>query len=157
MRQAARSSLNRIVSKVLASRRMASSKPKPRKLIYCSFCGKEQAEVKKIIAGPGVQICDSCVNVCKTIIDRELVAAEAFKPVGMTHAQFKVGQEFLTETGRWICTDKGKRTVIAKQVEGRGGLVPPLAVTEIEVVFDEIQLRRCSPVPSKPAAKKSRR
>jgi hypothetical protein len=156
MRQAARSSLNRIASKVLAGRRMASPKPKPRKLVYCSFCGKEQAEVKKIIAGPGVQICESCVNVCKTIIDRELVA-DAFKPVGMTHAQFKVGQEFLTETGRWICTDKGKRTVIAKQVAGRGGVVPPLAVTEIEVVFDEIRLRRCSPVPSKPVAKKSRR
>ena len=40
--------------------------------LYCSFCGKSQAEVKKIIAGPGVYICDSCVNVCKTIIDREV-------------------------------------------------------------------------------------
>ena len=38
----------------------------------CSFCGKPQHEVRKIIAGPGVYICDSCVNVCKTIIDREL-------------------------------------------------------------------------------------
>jgi len=40
-------------------------------MTLCSFCGKSQAEVKKIIAGPGVYICDSCVNVCKTIIDRE--------------------------------------------------------------------------------------
>ncbi len=37
----------------------------------CSFCGKPQSEVRKIIAGPGVYICDACVNVCKTIIDRE--------------------------------------------------------------------------------------
>jgi len=37
----------------------------------CSFCGKAQNEVKKLIAGPGVYICDSCVTVCKTIIDRE--------------------------------------------------------------------------------------
>jgi ATP-dependent Clp protease ATP-binding subunit ClpX len=37
----------------------------------CSFCGKSQTEVKKLIAGPGVYICDSCVTVCKTIIDRE--------------------------------------------------------------------------------------
>jgi ATP-dependent Clp protease ATP-binding subunit ClpX len=43
----------------------------------CSFCGKSQAEVKKIIAGPGVYICDSCVNVCKTIIDREIKPAAA--------------------------------------------------------------------------------
>ena len=37
----------------------------------CSFCGKSQSEVRKIIAGPSVYICDACVNVCKTIIDRE--------------------------------------------------------------------------------------
>jgi ATP-dependent Clp protease ATP-binding subunit ClpX len=42
-------------------------------MTFCSFCGKAQNEVKKMIAGPaGVHICDSCVSVCKTIIDREL-------------------------------------------------------------------------------------
>lgn len=45
---------------------------KSSRVTLCSFCGKSQAEVKKIIAGPGVYICDSCVNVCKTIIDREI-------------------------------------------------------------------------------------
>ena len=51
-------------------------------MTLCSFCGKSQAEVRKIIAGPGVYICDSCVNVCKTIIDREVKApsAEGAKP-----------------------------------------------------------------------------
>lgn len=44
---------------------------KSSRMTLCSFCGKSQTEVKKIIAGPGVYICDSCVNVCKTIIDRE--------------------------------------------------------------------------------------
>jgi ATP-dependent Clp protease ATP-binding subunit ClpX len=47
---------------------------KSSRMTLCSFCGKSQAEVKKIIAGPGVYICDSCVNVCKTIIDREVKA-----------------------------------------------------------------------------------
>lgn len=123
--------------------------------MYCSFCGKEQAETKKLIAGPGVQICESCVNVCKTIIDRTNAEADAFKPAGMTLAQFKVGHEFLTATGRWICTDKGKRTVIAKRVTGRDGGASPLAVAEVEVVFDERRFDGCSP--AKPAAKKSRR
>ncbi|MBP7142915.1 MAG: ATP-dependent Clp protease ATP-binding subunit ClpX [Opitutaceae bacterium] len=45
---------------------------KSSRMTLCSFCGKSQAEVKKIIAGPGVYICDSCVSVCKTIIDREV-------------------------------------------------------------------------------------
>lgn len=45
---------------------------KATRISLCSFCGKPQSEVRKIIAGPGVYICDSCVNVCKTIIDREL-------------------------------------------------------------------------------------
>jgi len=40
----------------------------------CSFCGKSHAEVKKLIAGPGVYICDTCINVCKSILDREAAA-----------------------------------------------------------------------------------
>src|SRR6201997_4533385 len=41
-------------------------------LTMCSFCGKIHAEVRKLIAGPGVYICDSCINVCKSILDKEL-------------------------------------------------------------------------------------
>lgn len=41
-------------------------------LTMCSFCGKSHSEVKKLIAGPGVYICDSCINVCKGILDKEL-------------------------------------------------------------------------------------
>jgi len=40
-------------------------------LAKCSFCGKTQNEVKKLIAGPGVFICDSCILLCKTILDKE--------------------------------------------------------------------------------------
>lgn len=39
---------------------------------HCSFCGKSQDEVNKIIAGPGVYICDECVELCKSIIDEEM-------------------------------------------------------------------------------------
>jgi len=46
---------------------------KSTRITFCSFCGKAQNEVRKMIAGPAsVQICDACVSVCKTIIDREL-------------------------------------------------------------------------------------
>ncbi len=48
------------------------------KLLYCSFCGKSQHEVKKLIAGPSVFVCDECVELCNDIIQEELqeVAAE---------------------------------------------------------------------------------
>ena len=41
-------------------------------LLKCSFCGKSQKQVKKLIAGPGVYICDECVDLCNEIIDEEL-------------------------------------------------------------------------------------
>jgi ATP-dependent Clp protease ATP-binding subunit ClpX len=40
----------------------------------CSFCGKSHAEVKKLIAGPGVFICDNCITLCKSVLDKELSA-----------------------------------------------------------------------------------
>jgi ATP-dependent Clp protease ATP-binding subunit ClpX len=40
-------------------------------LTMCSFCGKSKTEVKKLIAGPGVYICDNCVAVCKSVLDKE--------------------------------------------------------------------------------------
>ncbi|QMV72822.1 ATP-dependent Clp protease ATP-binding subunit ClpX [Comamonas piscis] len=45
------------------------------KTLYCSFCGKSQHEVKKLIAGPSVFICDECINLCNDIV-RDEVAAE---------------------------------------------------------------------------------
>ena len=38
------------------------------KLLYCSFCGKSQHEVRKLIAGPSVFICDECIELCNDII-----------------------------------------------------------------------------------------
>jgi ATP-dependent Clp protease ATP-binding subunit ClpX len=53
-----------------------SEKPGGEKLLYCSFCGKSQHEVRKLIAGPSVFICDECIELCNDII-REESHAEA--------------------------------------------------------------------------------
>ena len=45
---------------------------KDEKLLYCSFCGKSQHEVRKLIAGPSVCICDECVDICNDIIKEEI-------------------------------------------------------------------------------------
>ena len=47
--------------------------------LLCSFCGKSQRQVKKLIAGPGVYICDECIDLCNEIIDEELTAAAAIE------------------------------------------------------------------------------
>ena len=44
-------------------------------LLKCSFCGKSQKQVKKLIAGPGVYICDECIDLCNEIIEEELSEA----------------------------------------------------------------------------------
>ncbi|MEI7560522.1 MAG: ClpX C4-type zinc finger protein, partial [Actinomycetes bacterium] len=46
--------------------------------LLCSFCGKSQRQVKKLIAGPGVYICDECIDLCNEIIDEELAPVPVF-------------------------------------------------------------------------------
>ena len=46
---------------------------RPTNITLCSFCGKSHAEVKKLIAGPGVYICDNCIVLCKNVLDKELI------------------------------------------------------------------------------------
>ena len=50
-------------------------------LLKCSFCGKSQKQVKKLIAGPGVYICDECIDLCNEIIEEELTEGSE---VGLT-------------------------------------------------------------------------
>ena len=61
-------------------------------LTMCSFCGKGHSEVRKLIAGPGVYICDSCINVCKSILDKELTEGldGEIKDVSQQNSSLKV-------------------------------------------------------------------
>jgi len=73
------------------------------KLLYCSFCGKSQHEVRKLIAGPSVFICDECIELCNDIIREEMQGDEAAKLVKsslpvpheicQTLNQYVIGQE----------------------------------------------------------------
>jgi hypothetical protein len=47
--------------------------PTPPAVLYCSFCGKTQHEVKALVAGPHVFICDECIDLCSDIIDEQLL------------------------------------------------------------------------------------
>jgi len=57
-----------------------TTKAEGEKLLYCSFCGKSQHEVRKLIAGPSVFICDECVDLCNDIIREEVQDENGLKP-----------------------------------------------------------------------------
>ena len=59
---------------------MAEKKTGNEKLLYCSFCGKSQHEVKKLIAGPSVFICDECIELCNDIVRDEIAPESGGKP-----------------------------------------------------------------------------
>ncbi|MGY3749875.1 ATP-dependent Clp protease ATP-binding subunit ClpX [Vagococcus acidifermentans] len=69
--------------------------------VRCSFCGKSQEEVKKIVAGPGVYICNECIDLCKEIIDEEISAENATDIINVLKPQeilsvldeYVIGQE----------------------------------------------------------------
>ena len=63
-------------------------------LLKCSFCGKSQKQVKKLIAGPGVYICDECIDLCNEIIEEELSESTRFPS---TIFQAREISEFLDE------------------------------------------------------------
>jgi len=74
------------------------------KLLYCSFCGKSQHEVKKLIAGPSVFICDECVELCNDIIREEIEEGKGSMTTGVSKlptpkeidkilSQYVIGQE----------------------------------------------------------------
>ncbi len=75
--------------------------PEDSKLLYCSFCGKSQHEVRKLIAGPSVFICDECVDLCNDIITEEMqekaatATGDLLKPqeIRDTLDQYVIGQE----------------------------------------------------------------
>ena len=70
-------------------------------LLKCSFCGKSQKQVKKLIAGPGVYICDECIELCNEIVDEELGESGAGVPLELPKPQeifdflnqYVIGQE----------------------------------------------------------------
>jgi ATP-dependent Clp protease ATP-binding subunit ClpX len=78
------------------------SKNRDEKLLYCSFCGKSQHEVKKLIAGPSVFICDECVDLCNDIIREEIneKGEDADSKLPIPQEIFKVLDEYVIGQAR---------------------------------------------------------
>jgi ATP-dependent Clp protease ATP-binding subunit ClpX len=122
---------------------------RPANLTMCSFCGKSHAEVRKLIAGPGVYICDSCINVCKNILDKETkdearrstAEVTLIKPVDIKREldRYVIGQEFAKKTLAVAVHNHYKR-ILAGQVNRQKTEIALNSASEVEIEKSNILL-----------------
>jgi len=100
--------------------RISPTRPKGRALarptdsneqLLCSFCGKSQRQVKKLIAGPGVYICDECIDLCNEIIDEELTV-----PVGFELEALPKPQEIYSTLNEYVVGQEGAKRALSVAV-----------------------------------------
>ena len=84
------------------------------KLLYCSFCGKSQHEVKKLIAGPSVFICDECIDLCNDIIRDE--AAQADPSGTITRSDLPTPQEIGDILDQYVIGQETAKRILAVAV-----------------------------------------
>ena len=111
-------------------------------LTMCSFCGKSHAEVRKLIAGPGVYICDSCINVCKGILDKELneearrhsTQLQVPKPADIRRQldNYVIGQDSAKKTLSVAVHNHYKRILHNSTIGTSIGAADPLSEVEID-------------------------
>jgi ATP-dependent Clp protease ATP-binding subunit ClpX len=119
-------------------------------LTMCSFCGKSHAEVRKLIAGPGVYICDSCINVCKSILDKELNEdarrqssnIRVPKPAEIRRAldQYVIGQDTAKKTLSVAVHNHYKRVLQAAQPADASAAFQPDPFADVEIEKSNILL-----------------
>jgi ATP-dependent Clp protease ATP-binding subunit ClpX len=131
---------------------------RPTNITLCSFCGKSHAEVKKLIAGPGVYICDSCVILCKQVLDKEFAAqAKKNKPrVGVAKpAEIKrqldlrcIGQDHAKKTLAVAVHNHYKRIVHEPLEEAEQTENPPATDPHAEVEIEKSNILMIGPTGS---------
>tara|TARA_B110000858_G_scaffold198526_1_gene266239 strand:- start:2782 stop:4074 length:1293 start_codon:yes stop_codon:yes gene_type:complete len=82
------------------------------KLLYCSFCGKSQHEVRKLIAGPSVFVCDECVDLCNDIIREEIQE----KDTESTERKLPIPEEIKSTLDEYVIGQESAKRVLAVAV-----------------------------------------
>ena len=94
---------------------MSDKKPSSgEKLLYCSFCGKSQHEVKKLIAGPSVFICDECIDLCNDIIRDEATQNE--NVAGTVKSDLPVPQEICDILDQYVIGQETAKRILSVAV-----------------------------------------
>ena len=92
---------------------MSEKKSGSEKLLYCSFCGKSQHEVKKLIAGPSVFICDECIELCNDIIRDEIAGAEDGKP---SRSELPIPREICSILDQYVIGQETAKRILSVAV-----------------------------------------
>jgi len=101
-------------------------------LLQCSFCGKSQKQVKRLIAGPGVYICDECIDLCNEIIEEELtdsseirfeelLAKHTGQPLERVHND--TDRDFVMEAGQALAHGIIDEVISARELADNTGAI----------------------------------
>jgi len=108
------------------------------KLLYCSFCGKSQHEVRKLIAGPSVFICDECIELCNDIIREEIQGESTGK---LTRSDLPVPQEICDILDQYVIDQVQAKKILSVAVYNHyKRLKSPPKEGEVEVAKSNILL-----------------
>lgn len=91
---------------------MAGDKKSDEKLLYCSFCGKSQHEVRKLIAGPSVFVCDECITLCNDIMREELQGGDA----KLGKSDLPVPREIFATLGEYVIGQERAKRILSVAV-----------------------------------------
>ena len=114
-----------------------SDKITDEKLLYCSFCGKSQHEVKKLIAGPSVFVCDECIELCNDIIREELQEVEA---ANLTKSDLPVPREICQILDQYVIGQEPAKKILSVAVYNHYKRLKNLAKTSD--TDDDIELAK---------------
>lgn len=107
------------------------------KLLYCSFCGKSQHEVRKLIAGPSVFICDECIDLCNDIIREEAAADPATKA---TKSDLPTPQEICEILDQYVIDQLQAKKILSVAVYNHYKRLKTAAKDEVELAKSNILL-----------------
>src|SRR3978361_1555225 len=126
----------------MADKKGASSE----KVLYCSFCGKSQHEVKKLIAGPSVFICDECIELCNDIIRDEVPAEGAVAK--STKSDLPMPSEIRTSLDNYVIGQDPAKRVLSVAVYNHYKRLKHMSTTKDEVELSKSNILLIGPTGS---------
>lgn len=105
--------------------------------VRCSFCGKSQEEVKKLVAGPGVYICNECIDLCKEIIDEEMQDEMVSDLINVLKPK-----EILEVLNEYVIGQERAKVVLSVAVYNHYKRVQQMAIDEENEDLDEVELQK---------------